>query len=364
MTSACSRAPPCSTALAGCWPRASCSERRGRRALVVAVVLDRALATRARASLRIALYAPIALRVVWPVGWGLHWGQALHAQALLAPLTSVGSAAGRGSAASLYPYGLAAVAYAVVAFALAARAVGGHMRLRRALVSARAVERRGAPLPFALFEHESLGPMAVGLASPRVVVPSHLLGEENALVLSCVLAHEGAHVARRDAWLALGMQVLGIVAWPILPLHAAVLAVRRLIELSCDEAALAGKAAADRRRYGHALLDYADQHVRSVAPASAGALLFGSTLRARIEALASDRSWSLGVQIAALSPVAVMLVAACSGAGAEATAPASEHDDSGYGYEFDTTRRARRRSKPQTARRWLRAERPPRKPHP
>jgi hypothetical protein len=69
-----------------------------------------------------------------------------------------------------------------------------------------------------------------------------------------------------------------------------------------------------------------------VAPLPAGQLNFGSTLRARIEALASARRWPLPAQIlvAALAPLAML--AAC---GQSMVLPAASSPGEGYGYEFD-----------------------------
>jgi hypothetical protein len=146
-----------------------------------------------------------------------------------------------------------------------------------------------------------------------------------------VLRHEAAHLRRRDAWLLVGMQVLLVAAWPVAPLWIAVGRVRRLIELACDEAALAGADASERRRYGHVLLDMAERF--SVSPLGAGELGFGSTLRARIAALAPRRRWPLAAQALALSIAPAALLAACSG---PAVPPAASPDAEGYGYAFET----------------------------
>ena len=182
--------------------------------------------------------------------------------------------------------------------------------------------------------------MAVGLVTPRIVLPQRLLapGEEHAL--DSVLRHEMAHVRRGDAWLSTGMQLGAIAAWPVIPVWFAVARIRQLIELACDEAALDGANASERRRYGHALLDMAEWQLRSVAPFGAGELHFGATLRARIEALASQRHWSAATQAVVLSLATFALIGACSGSSSPVAAtavssPAAAADETSYGYEFE-----------------------------
>jgi hypothetical protein len=158
-----------------------------------------------------------------------------------------------------------------------------------------------------------------------------------------VLRHEAAHLRRRDAWLSVAMQLLAITAWPVVPLWIAIARVRHLVELACDEAALAGADAIERRRYGHTLLDMAEWRWLAVRPIGAGAgeLHFGSTMRARIEALASQRHWPVGIQALALSLALLALFAACGGAAPRpasapgAGTPSSGDDSKGYGYEFE-----------------------------
>ncbi len=299
--------------------------------LAGAVLVDRAVAHRARASLRIALYAPVALRVLAPLAWSLPLGAPPTVDAYIAPLAEISAhpAEYASAAPAVWWYSVGAVIYVAGALVLFARAAIARVLLARALADARRIELDvGAPCP--VFQHAELGPLVVGVLHPRIVVPSRLLtpGEEQAL--ACVLRHEGAHVRRGDAWLSGAMQLLSIVAWPVLPVWVAVARVRALIELACDEAALAGADAAERRRYGHTLLDMAESHTFAAPPLAAAQLHFGSTLRARIEALTAQRHWPLLGQalVAVAAPVGLVLV--CGGAAAP-----KGPDDDGYGYQFD-----------------------------
>jgi beta-lactamase regulating signal transducer with metallopeptidase domain len=313
--------------------------------LAGALLLDRALARRAGASLRMALYAPVALRVLLPFSWSIP-GAHVPSLAVLMPLQSL-SGATAGNSPSFLPWYVAAGGlYVAVALGLALRAIVRRRQLARALASARPLKDVDAPCP--VLAHAELGPMVVGVLAPRIVLPQALLDGATEPELACISRHEAAHVRRRDPWLSLAIEALLVAAWPVLPLWIAAARVRHLIELACDEAALANADAAERRRYGHVLLDIAEQ--RPLVLAGAGSLHFGSTLRARIEAIALQRPWPRAVQ-ATLVASAVAAFAACSSAG-PATMPqatGSERpaaagggglDEYGYQYEADTAAEA------------------------
>jgi beta-lactamase regulating signal transducer with metallopeptidase domain len=306
--------------------------------LVCAVLLDRVLARRAGASLRIALYAPLALRVLVPLSWSLHVAHIRQAAAIM-PLQVLSVSGASAATASAGWHAALAIVYLAVVATLVVRAVARRRQLARAIASARPVGGIDAPCP--VLAHRDRGPMVVGLWAPRIVLPEAILGGASGPALSCILGHESAHVRRGDPWLAGLMEVMLVVAWPVLPLWIAVARVRHLVELACDEAALSGADVAARRRYGHLLLDVAEQG--SLAFAGAEALHFGSTLRARIEAIALQRPWPRVVQ-AMLVGAAVAGFVACSSAGPGAmpkasgetrTAAAGEGQND-YGYQYET----------------------------
>jgi hypothetical protein len=280
---------------------------------VVALLVDHALARRVRASVRIALYAPVALRVALPLSWRL---PIVHAPAFLLTADASTMAAATGESPPLPSYAAAAAAYLLVAACLAARSWRRRASLAAALRSAIPLHGLGSEHP--VVRHAHLGPMVVGLLRPRIVVPEGILSEQHEEALHFAMRHELAHVRRRDPWLSAAMDAVVVIAWPVVPVWLAAARVRQLVELACDEDALAGADASERRRYGHVLLDLAEQGVLA-----AGELRFGSSLRARVEAIASPRFWPRGWQLA---PVAVTVVAlgACSSAGpGPTTAPLS-----------------------------------------
>ena len=124
-------------------------------------------------------------------------------------------------------------------------AVFSYLRLRR---------RTRASVPFgedALLCDESGAPFILGGFRPRICLPSRLPEPQRSLVL----AHERAHLRRRDHWWKpLGFLLLAV-HWfnPLLWLAYVLLC--RDIELACDERAVRGMEAPDRADYAQALLD-------------------------------------------------------------------------------------------------------------
>jgi beta-lactamase regulating signal transducer with metallopeptidase domain len=281
---------------------------------VGALALDHLLTRRVRASWRIALYAPIVLRVLLPTSWTLAFARAPEVVTRLTPVpVDLPAPPEMASVAPSLGWPAAAIAvYACVALLLAYGMLRRRLSARRVLEASRPVsgELTRLTLPCPLVEHAEEGPMVVGLVSPRIVLPSRLLATGDSFALASVLGHESAHLARRDAWLSAGMQVALVALWPVLPLWAASWRVRQLMEIACDEGALHAADANERRHYGHALLDLADWRSIALTPMAAE-LHFGSTLRARIEALAWTKRWPLAVQVALVAALAAAF-GACS----------------------------------------------------
>jgi beta-lactamase regulating signal transducer with metallopeptidase domain len=305
--------------------------------LAGALLLDRALVRRLRASLRIALYAPVALRVLVPLSWSVPVAH-VPRLAVLLPAEAVSGASSAAPVGDSRAHAALALVYLGVALLLGALAVGRRVRLALALRESRTWSLPGQAHPIVL--HPELGPLVAGLWRPRIVVPEAMVDGHGDAALSCVLEHEGAHIRRGDPWFSAALDALLVLGWPVAPLWVASARVRHLVELACDEAALAGADAAQRRRYGHVLLDLAERGPLLVG--GTAALHFGSTLRARIEAIAMHRPWSRPVQWALVAG-AVTAFAACSSAGPEALPQASDgtHPAAGassldrYGYQFE-----------------------------
>ena len=110
-------------------------------------------------------------------------------------------------------------------------------------------------------------PFVFGLFRPRIYVPSDLSDES----LTCVLAHEQAHIARRDPfWKLLGFLLLCL-HWfnPVLWFSYVLLC--RDIEKACDERALRGQTISYRKVYSSALLALsAPKHWINACPVAFG----------------------------------------------------------------------------------------------
>jgi TonB family protein len=305
-----------------------------------ALLVDRAIARRARASLRMALYVPVALRVLLPLSWSIPLAHVPRVATFM-PLQMLSASGPVESPRFGWPAALG-LAYLAVALVLAVRAVVMRRQLARALASGRPLPTMKAPCP--VLGHRERGPMVAGVWAPRIVLPESLLAGASDPALACILGHEAAHVRRGDPWLAAAIEAMLVVAWPVAPVWLAAARVRHLMELACDEEALSGANAEARRRYGHVLLDVAERS--HLALVGVGALHFGSTLRARVEAIAFYRPWARWVQ-ASLVGVAVAGFVACSSTGPGTTpqptggthaaaGPGEGTDDYGYKYETDS----------------------------
>jgi beta-lactamase regulating signal transducer with metallopeptidase domain len=109
--------------------------------------------------------------------------------------------------------------------------------------------------PRVLVAAGALGPAAIGLMRPVVVLPDDLVRAARARQLEHVLLHELAHVARRDALSALAWSLARTVLWfhPAVHLYARHAATLR--EIACDERA--ASSAGDAQRYRSTLLELA-----------------------------------------------------------------------------------------------------------
>jgi beta-lactamase regulating signal transducer with metallopeptidase domain len=137
----------------------------------------------------------------------------------------------------------------------------------------------------ALLLREGDGPVRISsrVSAPitigrTILIPSFLT--ENETLMRAALAHESAHVRRRDYALQLLIELLSLP----LAIHPAVIAMKRRIallrEIACDELA----AGEDRRDYAKALLAIA-----STAASPTFALGMGDDLERRIIALTTSR---------------------------------------------------------------------------
>jgi beta-lactamase regulating signal transducer with metallopeptidase domain len=145
-------------------------------------------------------------------------------------------------------------------------------------------------------------PFILGVLRPRVYVPSGLTEPQ----LSHVLAHERAHLARRDHWWKpLGFALLAVY-WFHPALWLAYVLLCRDIELACDERVYRDMALSERADYSRTLLEQSCSRAR----VAACPLAFGETdVRERVKAALSYKKPAFWVLAAAA--VACVVLAVC-----------------------------------------------------
>ncbi|MBR4703725.1 MAG: hypothetical protein IKO91_07755 [Oscillospiraceae bacterium] len=144
-------------------------------------------------------------------------------------------------------------------------------------------------------------PFILGVIKPKIYVPSGMTGK----TLDCVLAHERAHLRRRDHWWKpLGFLLLAVYWFQPLCWLGYVLLCRD-IEAACDERVIRDLDREGAAVYSQALLDCSFPR-RSVA---ACPLAFGETgLKQRVKGILNYRKPAFWVVIAALVLCAVVAV--------------------------------------------------------
>ena len=119
-----------------------------------------------------------------------------------------------------------------------------YLRLRRRVATAVQLEDN-------LYQSEAvLSPFVLGLMHPRIYLPFYLDQD----TMEHVVAHERAHIQRRDHWWKLLAFVLLSVYWFNPLLWLAYLLLCRDIELTCDEKVVRGMEPRQRADYSQALL--------------------------------------------------------------------------------------------------------------
>ena len=192
---------------------------------------------------------------------------------------------------------------------MAARFGFGWHRTRRLAAAGRPLASSEA----ALFESDAVAaPVTIGTLAPRILLPSAWTSWP-AWKLDAVLAHERAHIRRRDPVVLLFVQINRCLFW----FHPLAWwldrAIRNAAEQACDDAAV--NATGRPRQYAETLLDVADAIRRSGAAVSWNALgASGSgNLGARIDrALQGGSPRTPAYRTAALGMACALAVAAAA----------------------------------------------------
>ena len=126
--------------------------------------------------------------------------------------------------------------------------------------------------------NEPFGPAVVGCLNATIVLPSQVLNEATPSDLESILAHELAHVRRRDVWISWLQAAAGIVWW----FHPLVWYANRQIvrwrEASCDEEVI-GRLGIRPRQYADALLRVLESRVQPFPAMQIGMAVGESTER-------------------------------------------------------------------------------------
>lgn len=161
-----------------------------------------------------------------------------------------------------------------------------------------------------------VGPLTLGLWRQAILLPRPWLEAADPAQLEGVLAHELAHLERRDLWLHLAARLLLI---PLAFHPAAHWIGRRLAaarELACDELAAAG---IGRVEYARALVSAAGNIAGFTRPVTALGVFDAELLEVRMRRLTEDAPrWNARRSFAALALAAGVLGLAAAAAGAGA----------------------------------------------
>lgn len=190
---------------------------------------------------------------------------------------------------------LLSLVWAVGIFALCLYTLVSWLRLRRRVAEA-------VPVRDNIFESELVPtPFVFGIAHPRIYLPAALPEAAR----GPVIAHEEAHIARRDHWWKpLGFALLAFY-WFNPLMWAAYILFCRDIELACDERVVRDMAPGQRADYSQALLECsADRRALGACP-----LAFGEVgVKARVKAALHYKKPAFWAVAGALVLCAVMAV--------------------------------------------------------
>lgn len=154
-------------------------------------------------------------------------------------------------------------------------------------------------------------PFGAGLVRPAVYLPQVPMDAQERRL---ILAHELAHLRRRDLWVKWLALAVCALHWfdPFAWLLREELG--RLCELACDEAATAGMDAAGKRRYGEALLDVLCQAAPSAGGVCAPLCQRPVGLRQRLKRLlAPGRDPGVQARCSALAALALAVLLPLTG---------------------------------------------------
>jgi beta-lactamase regulating signal transducer with metallopeptidase domain len=253
--------------------------------------------------LRLGIFSPAIPRVLAPLTIAFDAGPSTD-DGQVAPHiaeTVVGGASGETTTGA--PLDFAAALWSVwagVALLLIARRVSAELSARRligrgklpaaafAARLSRIARTHGTEHVRTVISDEAACPAVAGLVRPAIILPANAEQWTDAQA-SAILAHELAHVARRDCLLNLLGDLAAAIYWCNPLAHYAARRIRAEAERACDDAVVHESADADS--YALMLLDFtrAAQGVRPL-PRAATAMARPSELESRVIALLHSRT--------------------------------------------------------------------------
>jgi len=159
-------------------------------------------------------------------------------------------------------------------------------------------------------------PLVTGFLHPTLLLPRADYTPED---LDAVFRHELTHVRRHDLWYKLLLLLARSVHWFNPLVHLMARRAERDLEISCDEAVVAGQDAAFQARYGHAVLTAAERSLPQSAPLTTHFQGGKGALLERMKAIAGKAGKKKGLVL--LCAVAVVVGAAAGACAVTGQAP-------------------------------------------
>jgi beta-lactamase regulating signal transducer with metallopeptidase domain len=178
------------------------------------------------------------------------------------------------------------------------------------------VQRRVRP-PVLLSGGEVRGPYLSGFRRPAIVLPASYADDFPETALRAVLAHEVAHLARRDCWWSLGARLICILGWMQPLLWWVCRRYEQSVEEACDEEVVRHGCSAPE--YARCLVELAERLLPTSSARLAGATVIPSrsSLGKRVEgilkrcasgALPLPKTFPAGIGIGTLVAAAAAVV--------------------------------------------------------
>lgn len=169
------------------------------------------------------------------------------------------------------------------------------------------------PRPPSLLTHPSIrSPFLAGVRRPAIFLPTGYEAEFNLTALRAILAHELAHLARRDTTWTLAARLLTALLWPQPLLWVLCRRLEQSSEEACDQAVLAQDC--PPRAYADCLLTLAERHPlgRRERALGVGVAPFRSSLGRRIGRILDKRTHAMSAVTLRLRLTAAALTVAAA----------------------------------------------------